>query len=414
MVKLGNLWKHRDFMRLWLSDTVSQFGNQFTGFALPVLAVLTYKANAFETGALVTLAFLPYPTLGLFVGVWADRFRRRRIMIICNLGRMITLASIPISFLLGTLGLVQIFLVALVSGVFSVFFDIAYQSYLPVLIDRKDLVEGNQKLQMSASAAQVAGPGIAGVVYQLIGGAFTIIFDALGYLVSALSLISIKKREVMRVVDENAKPNFFGEMKEGIHVVLGNKILWMIAGSTATSNFGGNMIAAVYTIFALNYLHFSPVALGLVFTTGAVGFVIGVQIAPRFTAKLGVGVGLAVSISIGFVALANPLALYGYSFVVLSGVSLVQGIMIPIYNINAVSLRQAITPDNLQGRMNATTRTIVWGTLPVGSFLGGILGVTIGVVSTLYIGAVISGLAVLWIISGPVVKLKKQPAAITS
>jgi len=174
----GNLWKHRDFMRLWLSDTVSQFGNMFTGFALPVLAVLTYSANAFETGALATLAFLPYPTLGLFVGVWADRFRRRRIMVTCNLGRMLVLASIPISFLLGTLGLTQIFIVALANGIFSVFFDIAYQSYLPTLIDRKDLIEGNQKLQASASAAQAAGPGIAGIIYQIIGGAFTISFDA--------------------------------------------------------------------------------------------------------------------------------------------------------------------------------------------------------------------------------------------
>lgn len=203
-------------------------------------------------------------------------------------------------------------------------------------------------------------------------------------------------------------------MKEGIHVVFDNKVLWMIAGSTATSNFGTNMVTAVYTIFALNYLHFSPTALGLVFTIGAIGFVVGVQVSSRVTSTPGVGLTFAFAISFGFASLANPLALYGYPFVILSIVSFAEGIMIPIYNINAVSLRQAITPNDPQGRMNATTRTMVWGTLPAGSILGGVLGITIGVVNTIYIGAAISGLAVLWILSGPVVRLKKQPEPIAS
>lgn len=354
-------------MRLWLSETVSKFGNAFTGFALPVLAVLSYNANAFETGLLATLAFLPYPTMGLFVGVWADRLDRRKIMIICNLGRMVTLVSVPISFVLGTLDLVQLFIVALVNGAFGVFFDIAYQSYLPNIIDRKDLIEGNQKLQVSDSASQVAGPGIAGFVYQLIGGAFTISFDALGYLISALSLFSIKDGGEVKPKND-AKSNFFQEMKEGMHVVFDNKILWMISGTTATSNFGSHMIFAVYTIFALDYLKFNPGELGLVFTVGAVGFLIGVQFANRFTSFLGVGGALAVSISAGFIALANPLALYGYPFVVLATVAFAQGIIFPMYNINQISLRQAITPTRLLGRMNATIRTIVWGTIPAAQF----------------------------------------------
>ena len=209
----GNLWKNRDFMRLWFSDTVSQFGNTFTAFALPVLARLSFQADPFEMGLLLTLAFLPYPTLGLFVGVWADGFRRRRIMIICNLGRMLTLGSIPFSFFIGTLGLLQLFVVALVNGIFSVFFDVAYQSYLPLLVERKDLVEGNQKLQTSASAAQVVGPGIAGSVYKIIGGALSVGADAVGYLFSLISLISIRKvEEKISRSQESPKPNFFGEM----------------------------------------------------------------------------------------------------------------------------------------------------------------------------------------------------------
>ena len=405
----GNLWKHRDFSRLWFSETVSQFGNQFTQFALPVLAVLSFKASPFDMGLLGTFVFLPYPVLGLFVGVLADRLSKRKIMIICNLGRMVNLASIPTSFLLGDLSLYQLFAVALINGVFSVFFDVSYQAYLPVLISHDDLIEGNQKLQMSVSGAQVAGPGIAGVVYQYIGGALTIAFDSIGYLVSAISLITIRKREDRKASTENAEPKFFDEMKEGIHAVLRNPILVRIAGSTATSNLGTQVLFAVFTIYALDYLHFSPIELGLVGTIGAVGFVLGVLVSRKLTSRFGIGRILAFSIASPVLWVLSPLALYGFAFVILSGIYFVQGIMLPMYNINAVSLRQAITPDALQGRVNATNRTIVWGTIPIGSFVGGILGGAIGVVNTLYFGGAVAGLAVLWILLGPVWQLKVIP-----
>jgi MFS family permease len=193
----GRLWSHRDFNRLWFSDTVSQIGNQFTSLALPILAVLSLHAGAFEIGLLMALQTLFFPILGLFVGVWADRLRKRPIMVVCNLGRMAGLASIPLAFFLSSLALYQLYAVAAVNGVFTVFFEICYQSYLPVLIDREDLVEGNSKLQTSASGAQVVGPAVAGFVYQLVGGAITIAVDAIGYLISALSLMSIRKREAI-------------------------------------------------------------------------------------------------------------------------------------------------------------------------------------------------------------------------
>jgi len=409
-INLGNLWTHRNFRRLWFSDTVSQFGNTFTGLALPSIAILTFHAAPFQMGILLAVGFVPYPALGLFVGVWADRYRRRRIMIVSNLGRMLTLGSIPLSFLLGIFSFLQIFIVAFVNGVLSVFFDTAYQAYLPVLVDRKDLIEGNQKLQMSASAAQVSGPGIAGFVYDAIGGALTIAFDALGYLASTLSLISINKQEDKKEPNLNdPPPDFFGEMKEGIHVLTDNPILKRIAGSTATSNLGTNMLGAVFLIFAYDHLHFSPGTVGLIGTIGALGFVAGVLLTGRITARLGVGVSLAVTSGSGFLALATPLAQYGYPFLVLATVGFFSSVMVPLYNINQVSLRQAITPNRVQGRMNATMRTIVWGTIPAGSIIGGVLGGTIGVVNTLYAGAFVGGLATLWILLGPVVKIRKQP-----
>jgi MFS family permease len=178
-----------------LSDTVSQIGNQFTTLALPILAVLSPHAGTFEIGLLMALQTLFFPILGLFVGVWADRLRKRSIMIICNFGRVASLASIPLVFFLSTLTLYQLYAVAAISGIFTVFFEISYQSYLPDLLGREDLVKGNSKLQTSASGAQVVGPAVAGFVYQLVEGAITITVDAIGYLNSALSLVSIRKRE---------------------------------------------------------------------------------------------------------------------------------------------------------------------------------------------------------------------------
>lgn len=406
----GNLWHHRDFTRFWFSDTVSQFGSQFSGFALPVLAVLSFNATPLDIGILTALAIAPYPILGLFVGVWADRFRKRRIMVVCNFGRMVTLASVPVGYVLGTLSLGQLFGVSLVTGLFSVFFDISYQAYLPVLVDKGDLVEGNQKLQLSASGAQVAGPGIAGLVYQAIGGAFTVAADAIGYLVSAVALLSVKKDEPAKVRDDgDSVPDFFAEMKEGVEVVLGNRYLRMIAGATATSNLGSNMVQAVLTIFALRTLRFTTTEFGLVGSIGAVGFMAGVLVASRFTNGVGLGRTLALSIAAPGAFVFYPVALFGYPFLVLAAVAFLVGLSTPSYNVNQISLRQAITPDRLQGRMNATMRTIVWGTVPVGSLLGGFLGNHLGVVDTMYIGGAVAGVASAWIVLGPVVNLTKQP-----
>ncbi len=410
---LGPLWKHRDFKRLWFSDTVSQFGNAFSQFALPIIARRTFNATSLELGLLFAVAFAPYPALGLFVGVWADRWRRRRIMIACNIGRMLTLGSIPLAYAVGAFSLGQIFIAALLNGILSVFFDIAYQAYLPVLVERKDLIEGNQKLQISASAAQVVGPGIAGYVFQAVGGALTVAFDAFGYLGSWLSLSSIEKREEKKERSfGDPPPDFFGEMREGIRTITDSPILKRIAGSTATSNLGTNMLGPAFLIFLLDYLNFSYFEIGLLGTVGAIGFAAGALLTSKITRKLGVGVSLAVSIGSGFLALANPLALYGYPFLVLSSVAFLAGVMGPLYNINQVSLRQAITPNRVQGRMNATMRTIIWGTIPVGSIIGGLLGGTIGIVDTLYVGALVSGLAVLWIVLGPVVRIKVQPTPV--
>jgi MFS family permease len=410
----GRLWRHADFQKLWWGESISEFGSQVTFLALPSVAILQLRATPFQVGLIEALNFLAFPTLGLVAGVYADRLRRRPIMIACDLGRMLALGSIPVSFLLGSLNMPQLYAVATITGIFTVFFDVAYQSYLPALIDRGDLIEGNSKLEVTRSAAQLLGPAAAGFLIQAFQAARAIAVDAVSFLVSAIAVWLIRKPEPEpRPTVEGAATGFFAEMKEGIAVVFRNRYLWRIAGCTATSNLGSNIVMAVFLIFAYRMLHLTAGTVGLIFGIGSVGYLFGALSAQRSARLLGLGPVLAVSILIGGLSwLLVPLAIYVTPFAVLT-ISILIGFSTgPIYNINQVSLRQAITPDRVQGRMNATMRTIVWGTIPVGAFLGGVLGTAVGIVETIVIGAVVSTLAVVWVGVGPVRRLREQPAPV--
>jgi predicted MFS family arabinose efflux permease len=321
---------------------------------------------------------------------------------------MAALASIPLAYFLLNLTLIQLFIVALINGIFTVFFEVSYQSYLPILIDREDLIEGNSKLQTSASAAQVVGPGVAGFIYQFLGGASTIAVDAIGYFVSAMSLISIKMSEPKPTRTQN-NPHFFLEMKEGLQSVFKNPMIWRITMCTATSNLGSSVVGAVLVIFLLNSLGFTPVVLGMYGVVGAVGFLLGTITTPTITRRLGLGRTIVLSILIPGINMATVLALYGPAFPIVASISLISGVTVSLYNINQVSLRQTIVPDRLQGRMNATVRTVNWGTIPLGAIIGGILGSTIGIVRTILIGGALQAAAVFWIPSRHIISLKEIP-----
>jgi MFS family permease len=406
----GRLWRDADFVKLWLGQFISETGSQVSQLALPTVAILVLRASPFQVGLLSALEFLAFPMLGLVAGVYADRFRRIRIMAACDVLRTLIFGSVPLAWVFGYLSMEQLYVVALLTGVCTVFFDVSYQSYLPALISRRDLVEANSKLEVTRSVAQLSGPALAGFLIQLVGAAQSILVDAASYVVSVISLLAIRKPEPDPKPSSTATPSgFWQQLWEGVQVVLGNATLWKIAGSTATSNLGSNIVFAVYLIFAYRYLHLSPATVGLVFAAAAVGGLLGALSAAAAARLLGLGVTLLVTIVIGGLAyLILPFAQYGFAVPLLIGSSFIGFFTSPIYNINQVSLRQAITPDRVQGRMNATMRTIVWGTIPIGAFVGGILGTYVGIVPTLFIGAAISTLAGVWILSGPV-RLRHQP-----
>ena len=404
------LWKDGEFLKLWWGQTISELGSQVSVLALPTVAILTLSATPFQVGLLEALQFLAFPVLGLIAGVYADRIRRRPIMIVCDLLRMLALGSVPVSYILGVLTIEQLYAVALLVGVGTVFFDVAYQSYLPAIISRSDLVEGNSKLQVTGSVAQMVGPALAGFLIQLVGAARTVTVDASSFLVSVLSLWWIRRPEpAPKPASEAGRGGFFTEMLEGIRFVLGNPTISRIAGSTATSNLGGNIMFAVLLIYAYRILHLTPGLMGLVFAAGAVGGLLGALSASWITARLGVGPTLFVTTTAGGLSMILvPLAQYGFAIPLLIASLFVGSGVNPVYNITQVSLRQAITPDRVQGRMNATVRTIIWGTIPIGAFLGGIIGTAYGVLPAIYVGIAVSLLAGAWILAGPI-RLRVQP-----
>ena len=410
----GTLWRDGEFLKLWGGQAISEVGSQVSLLALPTVAILVLGASPFQVGLLAACENLAFPVLGLVAGVYVDRLRRRPIMIACDVGRLLALASVPAAFALNVLSMEQLYAVALITGVGTVFFDVAYQSYLPALISRADLIEGNTKLQVTSSVAQMAGPALGGFLIQLLGPARAVAADAASFLISVASLAWIRRPEPSPApAGESGRRGFFAEMWEGIQVVFGNPTIWKIAGSTSTSNLGSNIFFAVYLIFVYRVLHLSPGTVGVIFGAGAVGGLLGALTAAWIPRRIGLGPTLFVTILLGGLSLILvPLAQYGWAIPLLFASMFFGSFVNPIYNINQVSLRQAITPDRVQGRMNATVRTVIWGTIPIGALIGGIIGSTYGIVPALYTGIAVSLFAGLWILLGPI-RLRVQPDAVS-
>ncbi len=408
----GGLWRHPDFLKLWSAETVSQFGTQISQLALPLAAIYVLHASAFEVAALTTVVFLPFLLVSLLAGVWVDRLRRRPILVAGDLGRAALLASIPIAYAFDSLTLWQLYGVGFLVGIATVFFDVAYQSYLPSLVDRQQLIDGNAKLEISRSGAQVGGPGLAGLLVDWLSAPVAILFDAVSFFGSALFIFGIRKREVSPQGHEAAARRGLREdLGEGLRYVVKHPFLKNIAACTAIFNFFGMLQFAVLLVFAVRELDLSAKAIGLALTFSNVGPLIAAFNARRISGRLGVGPTIiGASMVAGPMFLLIPFAPHGNAaLAVLAPAFLVGGFANVLYNVTQVSLRQAITPERIQGRMNSVMRFIVWGTIPLGSLMGGALATWIGLKATLIIGGVGCTLPFLPVLFSPVRALRAMP-----
>jgi MFS family permease len=403
-----SLWRNADFLRLWSAQTISQVGTQITALALPLAAILVLDASATEVAVLAALEWLPWLLFSLPVGALVDRMRRRPVLVLADVGRAAALLSVPAAYALDALTLWHLYAVGFLTGVLTVFFDVAYQSYLPSLVERRQLADGNSKLEISRSGAQLAGPGAAGGLVQLLTAPIAILADAVSFLVSAALLTRIQREE--RFVKPENGTRLRHEIVEGVRYVFRDPILRPSMAFVATSNFFGNVLWTIFLVYAVRRLDWSPGTIGLVLTLGNLGFLSGAVLAPRIGTRFGVGpTMIGAAVLGGWPLLAVPLAPPEDAIPLVVAAVAVQGFGVVLFNVTAISLFQAITPDRLLGRMNASRRFVVWGVIPLGQLTSGGLAAWIGLRPTMLVGAIGAAVAFLPLVFSRVRSLRDVP-----
>ncbi|MEU4768085.1 MFS transporter [Actinosynnema sp. NPDC023794] len=407
----GKLWRKPDFLRLWAAQTISETGTQVGALAVPLLAIGVLQASAAQLGLLGAARTLPFLLFALPVGALLDRMRRRPVMVASDFTRAALLASIPLAYAFDALTMWHLFVVVALVGALTVFFDVAYQSFLPALVDRPLLTEANAKLTTTRSAAEVVGPGAAGWLVGVAGAANTLVIDSVSYLFSGLLCRRIRHEEPTAPAG-GAKRSLRREIGEGLLFVLRHPVLGRIAACAGLTNLASSIGTVLLPLYMIRSLGYSPGLVGLVLAIAGLGLVLGAVIASRLAGRFGLGrtiVGSAIASGLGLVLL--PFAGPELSLPFLIGGRVLFGLSVPLFNITQVSLRQAVTPHRLLGRMNASMRFLVWSTISLGSLAAGLLGEVIGLRAALAVAAAIGALSWLTLLSSPVPRLRELPAA---
>lgn len=417
----GSLWRHRDFMFLWAGQSISEIGSAVTFVALPLVAVVVLNATTFQVGLLSAAGTACFLLIALPAGLVVDRVPKRRLMIVCDVARMLILGSVVIAAAAGVLTMGQLFAVALLTGLATVFFDVAYQSYVPSLIDREQLHDGNGKLGATQAFAQVAGPGLGGALFGLVrAGAMAA--DAVSYGISTVSLLLIRAREpagpVSAQAPEAAQAAGRGrltalrhELFAGLGFVFGHPVLRKIAACTGTANLFGSVSGALEIIFLVRVVGVHPAGTGLLLSLGSLGGILGGVLSGRLARWIGSARIIWFSMLVfGAIPILMPLTALGWRLALFPVAFAGMSFSAVVYNIAQVSYRQLICPPELLGRMNAAIRWIVWGTLPLGGLIGGALGSLIGIRATIWVGVLGSWAAALWVVFSPLRTMRDIPA----
>jgi MFS family permease len=400
------------FRALWASQTVSAAGSAVTLVALPLTAILGLEAGPAEMGVLVALQQAPVPLFGLFAGVWVDRVRRRPLMVAGQFGRALLLASIPLAATLDALSLAQLYAVAFGVGTLTVCFDLANTSYLPTVLPRPQLIRGNSRLILTDSLAQVGGRGLGGGLVQALGAPLAILFDVASYVASGFLLWRLPASEPHA---ESAVPSagLWREIRDGTRAVFRQPVIASMVATSTVGALGGAVMQAALVLFMTQDLGLAPFWIGMVLALGSVAALPTAALTDACSRRFGPGPTLVLATAISTLGVAiTPLAGGGALRVAmtLGAGQVLLGVGLTLYSITQISLRQAITPDHLLGRVNATRRVLVFGVIPIGALVGGAIGEAAGLRTTLWVAAGLNALSLCVAALSPLREARTLPA----
>lgn len=410
--KKSLLARNRDFTLLWTGETISLFGSQITTIALPSVAVLLFGASAFSVSMLVALQWIPFIILAPLVGVFTDRMRRRPLMQVSNVARFVILGSIPILAAFDGLTMAWLFVAATLKGVFDVVFQVAYQAYLPQVVDREDLMDANAKTQISVSLSQVLGRSAAGGLISLLGSARTLAVDAVSYAASSIAIARIKTPEPEPQLEKRGVAGTLEDMKDGLKLTFGNRLLRSLTLMATCGNMAVSLVLTLVIVFAYQDLNFTAAQVGLALGLGGMTIMIGAVLSQKINAKLGMGKTLILThalLGIAFVMI--PLATAGgrgFAFAVIVVSQLIASFTVPIANVAIMSLIQKATPPQAMGRVGGVALPLVWGANAAGPLLGGVVAALVSIEATFYLAAVLAWLAVVFVIVGQVQRIHDE------
>ncbi|MEU9836293.1 MFS transporter [Streptosporangium sp. NPDC048047] len=385
------------FRRYVTADAFSQSGTQVTRVALPLVALLALDAGPFELGLLSAAEMIGFLLFGLPAGVWADRLRRKPILVTADVLRALALASIPVAALFDALTLAQLYTVAVIVSIGTAFFDVAHLSFLPSIVTKEQLPKGMGMLESVRSLAVLFGPGLGGWLVQALTAPIAIVADAVSYMISAALLATVKAKETPsggRV-----------SLMEGLRYVLGHPILRLIGLVGAMNMFINGIWAIVQPLYLVDELGVSATGYGLMISGAGAGGLLGALLASRVIARFGHGptmfatavLIMPLSVLVAFTGPGWRLALYPIGMALMFLVAV-------MHNVAQGSYRQAICPEALRGRMNASLRFLMWGSLPLGGVVGGLLGEAVTVHQLLWIACLGTAAASLPFVLAPAVR----------
>jgi MFS family permease len=408
------LWRHRDFVLLWGGQTVSQIGSQVTILALPLVAIVVLRATPLEVGLLSAATTSAYLLVALPAGVLADRASKRRVMLCCDLGSMAVIGWVPAAQATGILRLGQLYAVALLASSLSAFFLVSYTSYLPSLIDRAQLVEGNGKLATTQSVALVAGPGLGALLVGLAGAAWAMAADAVSFAVAAACLLLIQGRPLREADEGPQRRTLWGpELREGLAYVLREPILRRSAAWNGTANFFVIMVETLGPVFLIRTVHVHPAYVGVLLALGGLGGVAAGMVAGPLAGRVGSARLCWVSMTaFALPGLLIPAAGRGWRVVLFAVGWMSWTFASTLCATVLTSYQQATCPPGLRGRVSAVLRWVSWGTLPLGGLAAGVMAGALGVHVVLWIAVAGGCLSGLWLFLSPLRAMRDLPAGL--